>query len=399
MAEQIYRCENCGGNMEFDAKTQSLKCPNCDNIIRIDNDKDVIEHSFTAQAARTYSVQEKHSTTMKCSGCGATIEVDKDSTAACCPYCGSSYVLSDRQEAVIIPDGVIPFKIDQNSVREIFGQWIKKRFFAPNNLKNLYQRGLIQGRYIPYWTFDADCHGTYTGRGGVDRTEHYKDSNGNDCTRTVTDWYYTRGVLDRFFDDVLVKGTENFKASLLNGICSYDTAGVEAYSPQYFSGFMSESYTIPLESAHNTAVNIMNSELREMARRDILRRYDHADDIRINVSFNKETYKHIYVPMYATSYSYNNKTFTVLVNGQNGQIKGEYPKSKAKIGIIIGIILAIIIGFMIYNFVDTKGAVLDSCEGYTIESYEGDICEIDEDTDNEDSVAESGQEDYNSMLE
>ena len=39
MSENIYYCSNCGGVMEFDVKTQSLKCPNCDTQVNIVNDK------------------------------------------------------------------------------------------------------------------------------------------------------------------------------------------------------------------------------------------------------------------------------------------------------------------------------------------------------------------------
>lgn len=36
------------------------------------------------------------------------------------------------------------------------------------------------------------------------------------------------------------------------------------------------------------------------------------------------------------------KNYTVLVNGQTGKIKGSYPKSPVKIGIIVAIIAAIV---------------------------------------------------------
>ncbi len=348
MNEQIYRCESCGGVMEFDAATQTLRCPHCDTQVVINNNaQDIVEHSFTARVAKSYSVPEETSSTMKCSGCGAVIEVQGSDTAAVCPYCGSSYVLADKQEAAIIPDGVIPFKIDNNRVKEIFNGWIKKRRFAPSNLKNLYQSGSIQGRYIPFWTFDADCVATYTGMGGKDRTVRYKDSDGNDRTKTETDWYYTRGTINHFFNDVLIKGTDNYKSSLVNGIDTYNTKDVVSYSPQYFSGYLSETYTVDLETAHKTAVTQMHRTLTNMAEDDIRKRYDRAKDVRLGVSYRDETYKHIMVPMYATSYSYNNTNYTVLINGQNGQIKGSYPKSKAKIGAIVGIILAIIIGVIV----------------------------------------------------
>jgi len=346
MSEKIYKCEGCGGIMEFDPKSQTLKCPNCDTTINIAGRGDVVEHSFNGGAAKTYSVQEKKSSTMMCKGCGATIEVEGDATAAICPYCGSSYVLAEKQEEAIIPDGVIPFMIDTNRVKEIFNNWIKKRFFAPSSLKNLYQAGKIQGRYIPFWTFDADCKGTYSGMGGQNRTEEYEDKDGNKQTRTVTDWYPTHGNLDHFFDDVLVSGTNNFRKALVSGMGTYDTKAVKSYSPEYFSGYLSETYTVDLNTAHNEAVSKMDSELKNMATQDILRRYDEAKDVSINVRYNDETFKHIMVPMYATSFSYNNKNYPVLINGQNGAIKGEYPKSVVKIIAFIAVIIAIIIGLM-----------------------------------------------------
>lgn len=344
MSEQVYKCESCGGIMEFDPNTQTLKCPNCDNSVIISgNRKDIVEHSFTGGVARTYSVKEKQSSTMMCKGCGATIEVSGDATAAICPYCGSSYVLSDKQEEAIIPDGVIPFQFDTNQVKLIFGKWIKKRYFAPNSLKHLYQEGKIQGRYIPFWTFDARCTGSYTGFGGKNRTETYKDSDGNEHTKTETDWYPTSGPINHFFDDVLISGTKNFRSSLVSGMGTYNTKALEGYKPEYFSGYLSETYTVDLNTAHREAVSDMDSELREIARKDILRRYDEARDIRLNVRYNDETFKHIMVPVYATSFFFKNKNYTVLINGQNGTIKGEYPKSPAKIIALIVVIIAALV--------------------------------------------------------
>jgi predicted RNA-binding Zn-ribbon protein involved in translation (DUF1610 family) len=341
MADNVYVCENCGGIMVFDAKTQSLKCPNCDTVaeinIRVDG---IVEHPYGSKAAATYRTREKTSSTMECKGCGATIEVDKDSTATICPYCGSEYVLSSKQEEAILPDGVIPFQIDRNNVNEIFGKWIKGLKMAPGELKALYQQGKIQGRYVPFWTFDADTVARYTGMGGRDRVEHYRDKDGHDHTRTVTEWHPTSGVVRHFFDDVLIRGTENLKGSLVNGMDDYNLLEAKPYSPDYFSGFLAESYTVDLPTAHGKARGEMESRLRTMASEDICRKYDHAKDVRVQVDYSRETYKHMMLPLYATSYSYKGKNYTVLVNGQNGRIKGEYPKSPFKIALIVIAILA-----------------------------------------------------------
>ena len=41
MDNKIYYCENCGGVMEFDAASQSLKCPNCGAETEIKNEKSI----------------------------------------------------------------------------------------------------------------------------------------------------------------------------------------------------------------------------------------------------------------------------------------------------------------------------------------------------------------------
>ena len=98
-------------------------------------------------------------------------------------------MLSSEQKDVLVPDGVVPFRVNETKLKELFQTWIKKRWFAPSELKRLYQRDKFLGVYVPYWTFDAKSDCSYTGRGGRFRTEHYKDSEGKEHTRTVTDWY------------------------------------------------------------------------------------------------------------------------------------------------------------------------------------------------------------------
>lgn len=346
MADNVYYCSNCGGIMEFDVKTQTLKCPNCEAQINIVNDKDkIVEHNFTKKAAKTITVAEKKSSTMQCKGCGAKVEVSGDCTATECSYCGAKYVLAEKQEEAIIPDGVIPFKVDKNHVKGTFTKWINKRWLAPGKLKQLYESDKIQGVYIPYWTFDADVVCDYSAEGGKNRKVKVKQSDGSTVTKTETDWYNTHGRVKEFFDDVLVKGSKNMKASLLKGIEPYDTKKeLSSYSPEYLSGYGAECYSVSLEDAHSEANGIMESKLRDMARNDVLKHYDEVRNVRIAPDYKEETYKHILIPLYATAYTYNNKNYTVLINGQTGKIKGDYPKSPVKIAIIIAVIIALIAG-------------------------------------------------------
>ena len=348
MAEKIYYCEGCGGVMEFDIASQKLKCPNCGNSEKIKNDKSKIqEHKFSKRAAEKLGVTEKTSQIMECKGCGAKVEIAADCTATECPYCGSKYVLADKQVESIVPDGVVTFKIDKHKAGEVFAKWIKKKWLAPGDLKNLYERDKLQGVYLPYWTFDADTVCEYHAEGGKHRKVKEKDSNGNEVEKTVTDWYPVSGRVKEEFDDVLVKASKNLKPSLLEAIEPYNTKELVSYEPTYLSGYGAECYTVSLEDAHKEARDKMENELRSMSRKDVLRKYDEVRNLSVDIDYDDETYKHIMIPVYATAYNYKGNTYPVLINGQTGKISGKYPKSKAKIAIIVVIIAAAIATFVL----------------------------------------------------
>ena len=347
--EQVFLCEACGGIMEFDAKSQTLKCPHCGNSIEIENHQErIVEHPLTLKAKQRMTIEEKATQTIECQGCGAKLEVSQFDATAKCPYCGSSYVLANQQEEGMIPDGVVPFYIDSRKLKDIFQRWIKRRWFAPNELKRLYQRDKFTGIYVPYWTFDAKTYCPYTGRGGRYRVERYRDSEGNEKTRTVIDWFYVSGIVDHFFDDVQIPASTRFQDGLFQGIEPFSFQNLKSYSKEYLSGYMAENYSISLEEGHEQAMEEMEEKLREIARQDILMRYDCADSIHIAPRFSKETYKYILVPIYSTSYHYKNKQYTVVINGQNGRVKGEYPKSPVK---ITAMVFAIILAFLLLYIV------------------------------------------------
>ncbi len=119
---------------------------------------------------------------------------------------------------------------------------------------------------------------------------------------------------------------------------------VSSYSPKYISGNLSENYSVSLEDGHKEAVSKMDSELKSMASSDVLKRYDRVRDIRIRPRYSNETYKYLLLPVYSVAYNYKNKVYNVMINGQTGKIKGEYPYSKVKIIVLVIILIILVVG-------------------------------------------------------
>ena len=285
-------------------------------------------------SSRTIRPEEKISRTMECGSCGARIEVEAGCTAAECPYCGTPYTLSARQEEVAVPDGVAPFRIDRKQVGELFRNWLKKRWLAPRVLRTLYQRDRLQGVYLPYWTFDADVSCYYTAQGGRTHTETYRDREGITRTRTRTDWFFTSGTVDHVFDGVPARASQKLDAPLLERIEPFQIQEAASYSPDYFSGYEAECCSRDPEDARQEARQEIERELCRLAEQDVLQRFDAVRDVHIRPEYRRETYKHLLLPVYAAAYDCRGKQYTVLVNGQTGVIKGGYPKSLVKIGLL-----------------------------------------------------------------
>ena len=180
--------------------------------------------------------------------------------------------------------------------------------------------------------------------GGIDYEVEYTDDKGERHTRIETRWYPTSGHINHFFDDVLVRASNKLSDTLLEWIEPYNTKAVASYSPDYMSGFCSEIYTIDLDDAHREAMDKMTRDIHYMAERDVLMRYDRVYGVKLRTSYYDETYKYIFIPVYSTAYMYKDKHYNVLINGETGKIKGEYPKSPIKIAAIIIVILGILFG-------------------------------------------------------
>lgn len=346
---EVYLCENCGGNMEYDIQSEKLKCPYCDTIVEIVDEKNIKEYSFA-----DVDLHEKNSDwnneveVLKCESCGAETVADKHATAVICAYCGSSHVLNVKQTAGIKPEGVIPFKIDRNKAQELSSTWFKRRWLAPNDLKLLYQSEKLQPVYVPYWTYDADTYSTYTGEGGQN---YYVtvERDGKKYQELRVRWYRVNGRINRFFDDVLVNASSNYNDSLMNAVEPFHTGALKSYTPEYLSGYTAERYSKGVKSCFETAKMKMQSVLVSDATTQILKRYDQARFVQVSTQYSNVTYKHVLLPVWSAYYDYKGKKYQYLVNGQTGEVQGDAPYSWVKITLIIILITIICVAIYIYS--------------------------------------------------
>lgn len=346
MKNDDFKCRNCGGIMRFDPKHKNLKCENCGTEENLPHILTWKRHGVDEYEERLKSEITEEKTIIECNSCGATIEINSHETSKKCPYCDSNIIMSEKAVSILEPDGMRPFLIDKKEVGQLFSNWIKKRWFAPNVLKSLYQSGKMTGIYLPYWSFDNNADSTYTAQGGRDRTETYMED-GKQKTRIVTDWYNVSGAVENDFKNIIMRASKTLNDKLIKSLGGFNMDETISFDSRYLSGYNSEIFRIPMREGYKEAKKIMESKIYNTISSDVLRRYDRVRNIIYSVYWSNEYYRLLLLPVYSMSYSFNGKSYQVIVNGENGIIVGEYPKSAIKIAIAV-IAVLIIIGIIIY---------------------------------------------------
>ncbi len=353
-----FACTDCGADLKYKPGTEHLNCDYCgakNEIPKIEENLEELDfQEFLEKTSETEdTIIESF---VKCNSCGASSTLEPNVTSALCPYCSSPLVVEQaHDEKVIQPKSLLPFKLNKDSAQAEFKKWIKKMWFAPNDLKKAALRfDHFKGIYIPYWTFDTDTNTNYIGQRGEHYyvTESYTTTeDGKSVTKTrevkKTRWHSVSGNIQKFFDDILTVATKSLPKKYINKLEPWDLENLVPFDKNYLSGFITEKYQIELSEGFEMAKEIADPEIRKMIRRDI--GGDEQRIISMNTSYNDITFKHLLLPVFVSAYKFKDKLYQFLVNGRTGEVQGQRPYSWIKITLTVIASLAII-GTIIYLF-------------------------------------------------
>lgn len=354
-----FPCGACGANLEFKPGADRLECPYCGHsqAIQRRGDQLIAEYSFenALREARTRRPSElmQGGHEVRCTGCGASSVVAGQ--AARCPFCDAPVVVEESKDLVIVPESVLPFKLDAKVAKARFKEWVKSRWFAPNDLARRAELAGMDGVYLPYWTYDSSTSTRYSGLRGDHYyvTETYRDQQGNTRTRQVqkTRWSPRSGRVQVNFDDVLVCASKSLPRPLVEGLEPWDLGALTSYEPSYLSGFLAERYGVGLQAGFRVAEDRMTPQIRAAICRDI--GGDVQQVLSMDVAHSRVKWKHFLLPLWISSYRHGSKVYRFLVNARTGEANGERPYSAIKITLAVLVGLAVAYG--IYLVVQSQG--------------------------------------------
>lgn len=263
---------------------------------------------------------------LQCNNCGARILLDPKSLTHICPFCGSSSVIQHAfDHDKMRPRYLVPFKVEDQAAKDGIQTWLGSSWMTPSDLQQRAGLDVLTGIYLPYWTFTANCSADWKAQVGHTRTRGTGKNR-----QTYTEWRWESGSVSERFRDLLVAGTNKLNQRLLHEVSAFDMGSLVEYDTSYLAGFNAQTYDIGRDSAWTTGREMMREATRMACRRDAST--SKIRNFSMTLDFKDETWRYILLPVYLSTYRYENETYSVMLNGQTGQITGQRPVDWRKVG-------------------------------------------------------------------
>lgn len=339
-----FNCPQCHAVTAYSAADGGLTCTHCGYYEPPQKEivgKGAEKFEFTVEtlerAAQAHGWGQARQE-LQCQNCGAYTSVPPETLTHTCPFCGSNRVIQRAApQDVLRPRFLIPFTIEPDKCHEIAKEWLGSSRLTPGSLRRLARVAEFSGIYLPFWTFDAVTEADWQAEVGHKKTERYY-SGGEWKTRTKIVWKWESGQVQLGHDDLLVEGTNRLSALLLGQIKSYNLHQLAPYEPTYLAGHQAQAYDIPLEAAWETARHDMRERTRVACRAQAST--SRIRNFSMNLDFGDESWRYILLPVYLANYTYEQKNYQVMINGQTGAIAGQRPVDWLKVWLAVAGMLA-----------------------------------------------------------
>ena len=278
--------------------------------------------------------------TYTCSMCGATTSFDPSSRTLRCPFCGTEMAVRATGAAVnlTVDQFILPFKLQKNDSEEKIRHWLGNSLWAPGDLKNRSSLDLGQGIYVPFWRFDADALSHWEGEISRSHTRQVQRTRNNSegrpetymDTETYKTWHPRSGTHDGSHR-AWIPGSTGLTQAEGDKLMPFPEEAMMTYSPDVLVGFSTEDPGIDEDGAWEQG----EQRIRDMERDACAREVERLT--RADTTLSNRRSAVCYLPVWIYTYAYQQQQFRVLVNGHTGEVVGDRPVSKVRVGIAIGI--------------------------------------------------------------
>lgn len=331
-----FACPRCGGRMAYDVTAGQLACEYCGHMEDAQgqgatHEAQVLDFVMPTTRGHRWAAALQQFT---CERCGAQLVLPPGHKTTICSYCGSNHLVASEEHGELIePQAIGLMQVDQQQAQKLARRWLGSGFFAPDNLLHAGSRLQLRPAYYSCWLFD----GTVELRWSCE----VEDGSGN-----TKRWITSSGVETRFFSDVLVPGVKAISYAELKSAGPFDLHDLRDFSPDCLAGWPAILYDIPLSEASLDAREEVVRKLRPQVYHLVELGREKRNFSVGSGNWSGITFKHILLPLWMGTYTFQGKSYRLLVNGQTGKVVGEKPRDSFKLA--MSFLTLLMLAFLIF---------------------------------------------------
>ncbi len=354
LKDGLNRCPKCGStDVRLKLGTDVLVCQFCRNewhgtraeeAFGLGDGLDQLRGTVVASGARDIEVDTASLMSFKCTGCGAEVTINTESTmTARCHWCRHVFGVNEQVANGAVPDAVLPFRITKDDAVARIRQFVdKRRLFALKAFKDQFTPENVVGVYLPYMIVDSNVSASVAGRGEIKTREYTRGTGDKKQTYYDADVYQVERHVDFTVDDLTLessaeRGNLDARANtnnIINTILPFDTKNALKWNASFLTGFTSEKRNLDVEKLRPR----LEDQLLSIARAEVedsVRRYTRGvrwEQERLEVHGTR--WVSMYLPVWLYSYHQPGKNGGMLhyiaVNGRTGETMGSVPVQQWK---------------------------------------------------------------------
>ena len=264
-----------------------------------------------------------------CNSCGAEIAFEAGRQSLTCPFCGAVNKIERPEDALETAfDRIVPITITPHELDNRLYAYMASGNFTPDDMIEASTITLRERYYVPAFAFKVDYEATWTASFGFDRQEPYtayRNVTSNGRTRqeaytaykTVTDWRPANGVEAGIFD------VAGYAGSQLNGsplapaylvVHAVMNGSSTEYNPSYTKGFEVEGFSVPEKKVFESLNGEINANIDQRVKNHA--QGDKQRDWHWNARMSHDTTTYL-VPICHAAFQYSDKEYHVWVGGHD----------------------------------------------------------------------------------
>lgn len=355
LKDGLNRCPKCGSSdVRLKLGSDLLICQFCrhewhgdrvEEAFGFGEGIDQLRGTVIASGARDIDADTASLMSFKCTGCGAEVTINTESTmTARCHWCRHVFGVNEQISNGAVPDAVLPFHISKDDAVARIRQFVdKRRLFALKAFKDQFTPENVTGVYLPYMIVDSNVSASVSGKGEIQTRQYTRGTEKNKKTYYDADIYQVDRQVDFTVDDLTMESsaergnldTQTNTNNIINAILPFDTKNALKWNASYLAGFTSEKRNVDVETLRPR----LEDQLLSIARAQVegsVRRYDRGVRWeRERVDVHGTRWVSMYLPVWLYSYHQPGRNGGMLhyiaVNGRTGETMGSVPVQQWKL--------------------------------------------------------------------